>query len=100
MRLRSAPLRHDDSSPDIEFRYCIALSPVPERIAGMMRRVLTRSPQPEEVALLAKFYDAQRARFASGELDAAKFGAKTPEAAAWTALVRSMFNLDEALTKG
>ncbi len=75
-------------------------SPVPERIAGMMRRVLTRSPQPEEVALLAKFYDAQRARFASGELDAAKFGAKTPEAAAWTALVRSMFNLDEALTKG
>ncbi len=75
-------------------------TPVPERIAGMIRRVLTRSPKPEEVALLAKFYEAQRTRFASGELDAAKFGAKTPEAAAWTALVRSVFNLDEALTKG
>ncbi len=72
---------------------------VPEKIASLVRKVCSRSPQAEEVALLEKFYETQRTRFVGKELDAAKFGAKTPEAAAWTTLVRSVFNLDEVLTK-
>lgn len=71
-----------------------------ERIAGVIERVLSRKPQPEEVALLEKFLDAQHKRFESKELDAKTFGSESPEAAAWTALVRALFNLDEALTKG
>ena len=72
---------------------------VSERIAAVILRVCARSPQADEVALLERFYEAQRARFESKDLDASKFGAKTAEAAAWTTLVRSVFNLDEALTK-
>jgi hypothetical protein len=71
-----------------------------EIIASAIQRVLSRKAQPEEIALLEKFYNAQKQRFASKELDAKKFGVDSPEAAAWTTLVRSLFNLDEALTKG
>ena len=76
-----------------------ATEPTQQRISSIFQRILSRTPEAEEIALLEKFYEAQRKRFAAGELDQAKFAAKTPEAAAWTALVRSLFNLDEALTK-
>lgn len=72
---------------------------VPERIAALVRKMCSRSPQADEVSLLEKFYEAQRTRFEQRELDVEKFGAKAPEAAAWTTLVRSIFNLDEVLTK-
>lgn len=72
---------------------------MPEKITALVRKVCSRSPHAEEITLLEKFYEAQRARFAGKELDVTKFGAKTPEAAAWTTLVRSVFNLDEVLTK-
>jgi hypothetical protein len=73
---------------------------VAKRIAVLIRRTLSRDAKPDEVALMQKFFESQRERFASGQLDAKKFNAKSPEAAAWTTLVRSIFNLDEALTKG
>lgn len=49
--------------------------------------------------MLAKFYEAQRGRFERKELDPAKFGASSADAAAWVVLARSLFNLDETLTK-
>jgi hypothetical protein len=72
---------------------------VAERIDALIPRVLARRPQPEEIAMLKKFFESQKKRFEAGELDAKKFGAGTAEAGAWAALVRSLFNLDEVLTK-
>jgi hypothetical protein len=73
------------------------------RIDEAFRRVLSRRANPGEQSLLAKFYETQRVRFAAGELDAAKMLGDpkdaTPEKAAWTTLVRALFNLDETVTK-
>jgi hypothetical protein len=54
---------------------------------------------------LIEFYQAQLARFASGELKAAelletKDGEKVNEQAAWTTVARVLLNLDETITKG
>lgn len=53
---------------------------------------------------MEKFYEAQRLRFASSELEAGKVTGKpkdaTPEQAAWVVTVRALMNLDEAVTKG
>ena len=76
---------------------------VEERVNEAYLRVVGRKPADDERADLAKFYEAQHARFAAKELDAAKTtgDAKdaTPERAAWTVLARALFNLDEAVTK-
>ena len=51
-----------------------------------------------------KFFETQRARFASGELKAADFAGKgdgdATDRAAWTALARALLNLDEIIAKG
>ncbi len=77
---------------------------VAERIVSLFRRVLTRPPAADETALLAKFFAAQKARFVSNELDAKAVAGEAPgdanERAAWTALARAIFNLDESVTKG
>ena len=76
---------------------------VEARVRTLFRRCLTRPPTDDEVKRLAKFFYAQRARFDLGELDAkALVGAETGdvhEAAAWTALARALFNLDETITR-
>ena len=76
---------------------------VEERIASLFRRVVTRPPTADEIALLAKFFATQKARFISKELDAKAIAGEAPgdvnERAAWTALARAVFNLDEAVTK-
>lgn len=78
--------------------------PVDARICDLFRRCLTRPPSDEEVAALAKFFEAQRQRFASGDLDAKLIAGEGPgdvtERAAWTALARAILNLDEMITKG
>ena len=77
---------------------------VEARVRHAFRRCLTRPPSSEEVAMLVKFFEAQKQRFASGELDAkliAGDGSENAiERAAWTALARAVLNLDEMITKG
>ena len=76
---------------------------VGERIASLFRRSLARPPTAAETAMLAKFFDTQKARFISKELDAKAVAGEGPgdanERAAWTTLARAIFNLDEAVTK-
>ncbi len=73
------------------------------RLEAAYSRVLARKPSKEESELMQKYFEAQRARFAAKELDAAKFlgDAKdaTAETAAWTAVARTLLNLDEAVSK-
>jgi hypothetical protein len=75
-----------------------------ERATALFRRCLTRPPEAQELGLLVAFVSAQRARFASHELDPAALGGAGPgdaaERAAWVALARVLLNLDEAITKG
>ena len=74
-----------------------------EKVGLLFRRCLTRSPTNDEAASLVRFYEAQKKRLASGELDAEKIAGKGPgdaaERAAWTALARALFNLDEMIVK-
>ncbi|MGB8170499.1 MAG: PSD1 and planctomycete cytochrome C domain-containing protein, partial [Chthoniobacteraceae bacterium] len=76
---------------------------VDERLRTLFRRCLTRPPNGEEVAALTKFFEAQKQRFESKELDAAKVAGDgtgdVNERAAWTAVARAVFNLDEAITR-
>ena len=54
--------------------------------------------------MLVKFFEMQKQRFASGELDAKLIAGEgsdnVAERAAWTALARAILNLDEMITKG
>ncbi len=78
-------------------------APIQERIEHLFQRIATRPPEPEEVRKLSSFLDRQRARFQKKELDAAAIaganGEDAVERAAWTALARALFNLDEAIVK-
>jgi hypothetical protein len=78
--------------------------PVEERVRLAFLRCLARPPAAEEVELLAKFVRARSRHFAGNETDARKMAGDGPgdltERAAWTALARALFNLDEFVTKG
>ncbi|HEY7314677.1 MAG TPA: PSD1 and planctomycete cytochrome C domain-containing protein [Gemmataceae bacterium] len=77
--------------------------PLAERVDYLFRRCLTRPPSAEETAMLVKFYETQKRRFERKELDAGKIagpgGGDINERAAWTALARTLLNLDEAIVK-
>ncbi len=75
-----------------------------ERANELFMRLLSRLPGDDEAAAVLKFFEAQKARFAGGEIQPAKMmkeekGA-TAEQAAWSAVVRAILNLDENVTKG
>ena len=74
---------------------------VEERVAWLFRRAFSRLPRDEERAAFVQFWNAQRQR---ADLDAAALAGKgegdVKDRAAWTALARALFNLDEAVTKG
>ncbi len=76
---------------------------VDERIAVLVRRVLSRPASASDTERLTKFFQTQRERFASGALDAKKVAGDgngdAVDRAAWTTVARAMFNLDEAITK-
>ena len=55
-------------------------------------RIVCRSPSPDERATLLRFFETQRTRLSEAKPSA--------DAAAWTALVRALFSLDEVVTKG
>lgn len=76
-----------------------------DRIAFAFRRALTRKPDADELSRIFQFVEKQRQRFNSNELkpeavigNSAKSDASA-EVAVWTALARSLFSLDESLTK-
>jgi hypothetical protein len=78
------------------------------RIARLFQLCLTRLPTSEESSDLKQFLAMQRDRLARGELDAKAIAGSSPEAktevewreqAAWTAVARSLLNLDEAIMK-
>lgn len=75
-----------------------------DRIRRLFLRVLSRQPDADEVSMLQAFVLLQRQRFQAGELNAAAISGLTKgdtlEAAVWTLAARSMFNLDEFVTKG
>ncbi|MBK1834442.1 PSD1 and planctomycete cytochrome C domain-containing protein [Roseibacillus ishigakijimensis] len=69
-----------------------------DSVTFLFRHILTRHPEPSEKTALLDFFQRQHERFASGELNPRPFG-ESPTLAAWTLLARSLFNLDEAVTK-
>jgi hypothetical protein len=73
-----------------------------DRLYEAYRRLLSRAPRPDELASLRDFVSMQRQRFTAGELDPKALAGPDadPERAAWTALARALFNLDETVTKG
>jgi hypothetical protein len=73
-----------------------------DRVAFVFRLCLVRPPSADEVAKLAKFFEAQRKRFADDPDRAASVAGAGPDAAdraAWTATARAILNLDEFVTK-
>jgi hypothetical protein len=78
---------------------------VAERVDYLFRRCLTRPPSNEEVNQLVKYFEKQKQRCERKEIDAAKLagagdaGPVINERAAWTAIARTLFNLDEAIVK-
>jgi hypothetical protein len=84
-----------------------------ERIRYAVRRCLSRSPAPTEVATLAKFLGEQKQSFQAEGADPWQLltddasqkekplpgNAAPADLAAWTALARVVLNLDETITK-
>lgn len=73
------------------------------RVERLFRRVLVRPPDDDERRMLTDFARRQRQRFAEDRPGAEKLAATTDadavERAAWTAVARSILNLDETVTK-
>ena len=72
------------------------------RVDLMFRRCLVRPPSDQERAALLRFYQAQLARFKSGDLNATemmdvKSADDLNQQAAWTAVARVLLNLDEMI---
>jgi hypothetical protein len=86
--------------------YLVALHPgdTRQRLDYLFLRCFARPPAPEEAAALLKFFRDQLQRFTTAQLDAARIasGGQTDvnERAAWIAVIRVLFSLDEAVTKG
>jgi hypothetical protein len=73
------------------------------RAAELFRRCLVRQPSDQELKMLTDFYQAQKRRFESKEVDTSAVAGPgdgdTQERAAWTAVARVLLNLDECITK-
>ena len=80
-----------------------------ERLRTLFRRVVSRTPEPDELHLLTGLLERQRARFGADANAAAQLvsvGAAprdqridAGELAAWTILAQTIFNLDEVITR-
>ncbi len=72
------------------------------RLEWLFKRVLSRSPDKSEREMLLAFYQAQRKRLDAGEIKAetvAGMKEATVDSAAWVLVARSLFNLDEFVTR-
>ena len=63
-----------------------------EKLEEAFRRIVCRAPSADERASLLHFFKTQREHLANAKPSA--------DAAAWSALVRALFSLDEVVTKG
>jgi hypothetical protein len=63
-----------------------------EKLDEAFRRIVCRSPSNDERTTLLRFLETQRARLTNAKPSA--------DTAAWSALVRALFSLDEVVTKG
>ena len=81
-----------------------------EKITRLFRQLLTRKPDQEELAALAKFVNRQRTVFGQhpalarqlldvAEKDQTPSNEETVERSLWTATARALFGLDEAVTR-
>jgi hypothetical protein len=76
-----------------------------EKARTLWQRCVVRPPTAEELALVVRFYEAQRNRFLEQTADVIELsgdGAAVREAverAAWTAAARAVLNLDETMTR-
>jgi hypothetical protein len=80
-----------------------------ERIRWTWRQVLSRSPQESEVAAVVRLYQSSFKQYSADPAAAAKFvsvglaprpnDVSIGELAAWTAVARVLFNLDETLMR-
>lgn len=73
-----------------------------EKLQKLFQRCLTRPATPDEIAQLKSFFEAQRLRLESKELNAVELtGSKEADAnqAMWTIMARALLNLDEMVTK-
>ena len=82
------------------------------RLRFAFRHVLSRGPSPEEAKILSELLNRQHLRFQKGEANPWNLATDHPErpnplppgvrmedVAAWTAVTRVLFNLDEAITR-
>ena len=82
------------------------------RLHFAFRHVLGRGPSPEEAKILSELLERQHLRFKKGEANPWNLATDHPErpnplppgvrmedVAAWTAVTRVLFNLDEAITR-
>jgi hypothetical protein len=72
------------------------------RAAFVFRLCLVRPPKPDELALLVKFFESQRSRFATDPDRADAVGGKgdgAADRAAWASVARAVLNLDEFVTR-
>lgn len=73
-----------------------------QKAAEIFRRLLTREPDADELAMLTEFAKQQRQRFAGKQIDPATLaggGDDAVERATWTAVARAVMNLDETITR-
>ncbi|MBC8355216.1 MAG: PSD1 domain-containing protein [Planctomycetes bacterium] len=75
-----------------------------ERATEIFRRVLTRPPHDDELAMLLEFQDGQQKRLEAGDLVpktilSSQEGDQQAERASWVMVARAVMNLDEAITK-
>ncbi|QDT49196.1 Planctomycete cytochrome C [Symmachiella dynata] len=72
------------------------------RAGLLLRQLLTRPVEVEEIDAVVKYQRAQLARLENGELNAAEIAGNeeaTPQQAAWAMAARALMNLDEVITK-
>jgi hypothetical protein len=83
---------------------------VPDRATEVFRLCEARKPDQFELKTITSFYQQQLQRFESRKLDPSEVALadspdikvdkkNLPELAAWTAVARSILNLDETVTK-
>ncbi len=81
-----------------------------QRVEAAFRLVLSRSPRQQEVVVIQRLLDEQRAHFSAAPEAAEKLlrvgerpvavGLVPSELAAWTVVASTLLNLDETITKG
>lgn len=86
-------------------RHAAALADTDHARATMLfRRILVRSPEPNELDRILAFLRNQRQHLAQEETQATSLAGpgegSATDRAAWTAVARALLNLDEAVTRG